>query len=291
VPAGDLVPGAARIHIPAGAQLYRAVGCAECAQTGYRGRFGITEILAMSPELEELIGEGGTADRIGRLARKQGMKSLWESGLRHVLEGETSLDELLRVADVPSQDGRNAMAATRTPAAPAAAPPAEPPRTRAAEPPGRRAAEVDLTSAFDLLEDEAAPPPAAAAAGKRGVHVLLVDDEDALRKVMRDLLERDGFEVTEARDGVEALDQADRGAPDIIVLDLNLPGLSGYDVLQRLRAHPATAQVPVVVLTAKGDEDNEVRVFELGADDFLTKPFRARALAMRLEAVLGRRRQ
>jgi type II secretory ATPase GspE/PulE/Tfp pilus assembly ATPase PilB-like protein/ActR/RegA family two-component response regulator len=291
VPAGDLVPEAARIHIPAGAQLYRAVGCAECAQTGYRGRFGITEILAMSPELEELIGEGGTADRIGRLARKQGMKSLWESGLRHVLEGETSLDELLRVADVPSQDGRNAMAATRTPAAPAAAPPAEPPRTRAAEPPGRRAAEVDLTSAFDLLEDEAAPPPAAAAAGKRGVHVLLVDDEDALRKVMRDLLERDGFEVTEARDGVEALDQADRGAPDIIVLDLNLPGLSGYDVLQRLRAHPATAQVPVVVLTAKGDEDNEVRVFELGADDFLTKPFRARALAMRLEAVLGRRRQ
>jgi two-component system phosphate regulon response regulator PhoB len=128
------------------------------------------------------------------------------------------------------------------------------------------------------------------AEGRRGVHVLLVDDEDTLRKVMRDLLERDGFDVTEARDGVEALDQADRGAPDIIVLDLNLPGLSGYDVLQRLRAHPATAKTPVVVLTAKGDEDNEVRVFELGADDFLTKPFRARALSARLEAVLSRRR-
>jgi two-component system phosphate regulon response regulator PhoB len=107
---------------------------------------------------------------------------------------------------------------------------------------------------------------------------------------MRDLLERDGFDVSEARDGVEALDQADRNAPDIIVLDLNLPGLPGYDVLKRLRAHPATARIPVVVLTAKGDEDNEVRVFELGADDFLTKPFRARALSARLEAVLGRRR-
>jgi len=61
-------------------------------------------------------------------------------------------------------------------------------------------------------------------------------------------------------------------------------------VLSHLRSRPATAAIPVIVLTAKGDEDNEVRVFELGADDFLTKPFRARALSARLEAVLGRRR-
>ncbi|HSE27233.1 MAG TPA: type II/IV secretion system protein [Gemmatimonadales bacterium] len=290
VPAGDLVPEQARDRVPADAQLYKAVGCAECALTGYRGRFGITEILTMTQELEQLIGEGGTADRIGRLARQQGMKSLWESGLRHVLAGETSIDELLRVTDVPGHGG-GPTAGPLTPAAPVAAPePRDVAAARTAEPPVRRAAEVDLSSAFDLLEEELAAPPAPAAEGRRGVHVLLVDDEDSLRKVMRDLLERDGFDVTEARDGVEALDQADRGAPDIIVLDLNLPGLSGYDVLQRLRAHPATARTPVVVLTAKGDEDNEVRVFELGADDFLTKPFRARALSARLEAVLGRRR-
>lgn len=120
--------------------------------------------------------------------------------------------------------------------------------------------------------------------------ILVVDDIPLVRAVLAMRLESEGFSVITARDGVEALDQADRGAPDIIVLDLNLPGLSGYDVLQRLRAHPATARTPVVVLTAKGDEDNEVRVFELGADDFLTKPFRARALSARLEAVLGRRR-
>src|SRR5262249_51031140 len=106
---------------------------------------------------------------------------------------------------------------------------------------------------------------------------------------MRDVLERDGYVVTEARDGVQALDQVDRVGPDIIVLDLNLPGLDGYGVLSQLRSRPATAGIPVIVLTAKGDEDNEVRVFELGADDFLQKPFRARALSARLEAVLGRR--
>jgi len=162
-----------------------------------------------------------------------------------------------------------------------------PPSTFAA-PPAASPAEP-LAAHFDLLEE----PPKRRVSGSHGelaVKVLLVDDEDSLRKVMRDLLERDGYNVSEARDGVQALDQIDRVGPDIIVLDLNLPGLDGYGVLSHLRSRPATASIPVIVLTAKGDEDNEVRVFELGADDFLTKPFRARALSARLEAVLGRRR-
>jgi DNA-binding response OmpR family regulator len=142
---------------------------------------------------------------------------------------------------------------------------------------------------MDLLEEHAPPADGAVSERRRGITVLLVDDEDQLRRVMRDLLEREGYTVYEAADGVQALDETDRRAPDIIVLDLNLPGLDGYDVLAQLRTRPATRQIPVVVLTAKGDEENEVRVFELGADDFLSKPFRARALAARLEAVLARR--
>jgi DNA-binding response OmpR family regulator len=116
--------------------------------------------------------------------------------------------------------------------------------------------------------------------------VLLVEDEEPLRHVLRDLLERDGYSVVEARDGVEALDEVDRSAPDVIVLDLNLPRLDGYGVLAHLRARAATARVPILVLTAKGDEDNEVRVFESGANDFLTKPFRPRALSARLRSLL-----
>jgi DNA-binding response OmpR family regulator len=139
------------------------------------------------------------------------------------------------------------------------------------------------------LLDDTPPDSADGAEQKRGIVVLLVDDEDDLRRVMRDLLEREGYSVQEARDGVQALDQVDRHAPDVIVLDLNLPGLDGYGVLSQLRSRNATRNIPVIVLTAKGDEENEVRVFELGADDFLSKPFRARALPARLEAVLGRR--
>jgi len=198
-----------------------------------------------------------------------------------VTRGESTLDELTRVVDIPDE-----------PEAPA---PQEPRVSRGT--PGTRvtpAAEPvtagPVSTVFDLLEEHASPARRSGAHGQPASKVLLVDDEDSLRKVMRDLLERDGYVVTEARDGVQALDQVDRVGPDIIVLDLNLPGLDGYGVLSHLRSRPATASIPVIVLTAKGDEDNEVRVFELGADDFLTKPFRARALSARLEAVLGRRR-
>jgi DNA-binding response OmpR family regulator len=152
----------------------------------------------------------------------------------------------------------------------------------------------DLSSAFDLLEEEEIGE-ADGGTGRRtavvkSATILLVDDEDALRRVMRDLLARDGYEVVEARTGVEALDQVDRHAPDVVVLDLNLPGMDGYSVLAELRSRPATRDIPVIVLTAKGDEDNEVRVFELGADDFLSKPFRAKALTKRLEVILARRK-
>src|SRR5213592_4522720 len=274
--------------IPKGTPLYRAAGCPDCAMTGYRGRFSIIEVLTVTAEVERRIAGGEPAEQIARAARRGGMKSLWDSGLGHVLKGESTVDELMRVVDVPQEDVPEPIptpAGRRPPGGTAGSRSAsEPPATLTAP-----AATAEPLAHFDLLEEG----PMLRVSGPHGVpavKVLLVDDEDSLRKVMRDLLERDGYDVSEARDGVQALDQIDRVGPDIIVLDLNLPGLDGYGVLSHLRSRPATASIPVIVLTAKGDEDNEVRVFELGADDFLTKPFRARALSARLEAVLGRRR-
>jgi len=264
--------------IPVGTPLYRAAGCPDCTMTGYRGRFSIVEVLIVTPEIERRIASGATADKISEAARNSGMKTLWDSGLAHVLRGESTIDELMRVVDVPQED--------EAPEEPAAAPAGKGgPVSGQRRVSGAMVAPGEPVSThFDLLEEATAHPARAT------VKVLLVDDEDSLRRVMKDLLERDGYQVTEARDGVQALDQVDRVGPDIIVLDLNLPGLDGYGVLSHLRSRPATAAIPVIVLTAKGDEDNEVRVFELGADDFLTKPFRPRALSARLEAVLGRRR-
>ena len=282
--AGDSVPSKFRRFVPSGAKLYKPVGCPDCAMTGYRGRFCIVEVLKMTPELERLIGSGATADRIAELARNQGMRSLWESGLRHVLAGETGVDELLRVTEMPLDRRTDGQADGRTEGGQAGR------RGGGQYAPALRpnpSAAADLGISFDLVDEMKGEEPAD---GGRGATVLLVEDEDSLRKVMRDLLERDGYNVAEAADGVQALDAVDRHAPDIILLDLNLPGLDGYTVLQQLRSRTATSRIPVIVLTAKGDEDNEVRVFQLGADDFLTKPFRARALSARLESVLSRRR-
>jgi type IV pilus assembly protein PilB len=280
--------------IPPATKLFRGVGCQDCAMTGYRGRFSILEVLTMNSDLERRIGQGATADGIADAARANGMRSLFDSGLRHVLAGESSLDELLRVADVPrEEDGARGprerpSARTRTapiPATPAAGPPPAPSATT----PG---ISLDFAETLELVDDTPTGEVELEGMAGRGAGtcVLLVEDEDQLRRVMKDLLERDGYTVAEAGDGVQALDQVDRLAPDVIILDLNLPGLDGYSVLTQLRSRPATRAIPVIVLTAKGDEDNEVRVFELGADDFITKPFRARALSARLEAVLGRHR-
>jgi CheY-like chemotaxis protein/Tfp pilus assembly ATPase PilU len=272
-----------------GATLYQGVGCSECSMTGYRGRFSIVEVLTMNPELERRIAAGATAEKIAEAARAAGMRSLWGSGLRHVLSGESTFEELLRVTDVPREDepepaepaparrGRGKSAAV---APPPVSPPAPVPVSPLAE----------LSMDMELLEEPTADNGAVPRGRGQGACVLLVEDEEQLRRVMKDLLQREGYQVAEARDGVQALDEVDRFAPDVIILDLNLPGLDGYGVLQQLRSRPATREIPVMVLTAKGDEDNEVRVFELGADDFVTKPFRARSLTARLEAVLGRHR-
>ena len=268
-----------RKWLPAGTPLYRAAGCPDCAMTGYRGRFSILEVLTMTPDVERSVAAGEPAPKIAEAARRSGMRGLWESGLGHVLLGESTIDELLRIVDVPQEEAAAPAAPARRPADGAAV--ARTWHRRGAGRVWRR------TSSCSKSPRRRAAP---AHTGELSAKVLLVDDEDSLRKVMKELLERDGYTVSEARDGAQALNQIDRVGPDIIVLDLNLPGLDGYGVLSHLRSRPATAAIPVIVLTAKGDEDNEVRVFELGADDFLTKPFRARALSARLEAVLGRRR-
>jgi type II secretory ATPase GspE/PulE/Tfp pilus assembly ATPase PilB-like protein/CheY-like chemotaxis protein len=274
-------------YVPQGVTLYQAVGCSECSMTGYRGRFSIVEVLSMNPELERRIGAGATAEKIAEAARQAGMRSLFGSGLRHVLAGESTLEELLRVTE-PPQEAPAQTPATATPGRvpkggrTAAAPPLP------AEPSSAPVQELSMD--MDLLEELKVTDGVLAGGRGQGACVLLVEDEEQLRRVMKDLLQREGYKVAEARDGIQALDEVDRFAPDVIILDLNLPGLDGYGVLAQLRSRPATREIPVMVLTAKGDEDNEVRVFELGADDFVTKPFRARSLTARLEAVLGRHR-
>src|SRR6266508_4640213 len=115
--------------------------------------------------------------------------------------------------------------------------------------------------------------------------ILLVDDEEAVQKLLTYPLERDGYRVVSALDGAEALDRFKRERVDLVVLDLMLPKLDGLEVCKRLRA---SSQVPIIMLTARDDELDKVLGLELGADDYITKPFSIREFRSRVRALLRR---
>jgi DNA-binding response OmpR family regulator len=115
--------------------------------------------------------------------------------------------------------------------------------------------------------------------------VLLVEDERKLRELVRSYLERAGLTVLSTDSGAEALTLAARAAPDLVVLDLGLPDVSGETVAAELRAG---GQVPILILTARSEEQDRIRGLELGADDYVTKPFSPRELVLRVQAILRR---
>ncbi|MFO0597643.1 MAG: response regulator [Myxococcaceae bacterium] len=121
-------------------------------------------------------------------------------------------------------------------------------------------------------------------------HVLIVDDEADLASLVEFNLRQEGLETSVAQTGAQALALARERHPDVVVLDLMLPDLSGREVCRRLRATPETAEVPIVMLTARGEESDRVSGFEVGADDYVTKPFSPRELTLRIRALLRRSR-
>ena len=122
---------------------------------------------------------------------------------------------------------------------------------------------------------------------KKGT-ILVIDDEKDLIELVRYNLEKEGFDVIAANDGQCGLEVVKRHRPDLVVLDLMMPGLDGLQVCQRLRSDPRSGRIPVIMLTAKATEADRVVGLELGADDYITKPFSPREVVARVKAVLRR---
>jgi DNA-binding response OmpR family regulator len=118
--------------------------------------------------------------------------------------------------------------------------------------------------------------------------VLIVEDSPDIAELIKHYLERAGYDTTVHASGRDALIAARQSPPDLAVLDIMLPGMDGLQVCQALRSEPSTAAVPILMLTAKGEEADRVKGLELGADDYVTKPFSPRELVARVRAVLRR---
>jgi CheY-like chemotaxis protein len=205
--------------------------------------------MPINDAVAHLIEAGALTDVLTAAARPLGMRTLWESALERVWLGQTDLAEAVRVLGDHSEDEE------------AAVPPTE------AVPASVRAA---------VSADNDGKP-----------RVLVADDDPQMRRLVRSILERDGYEVTEAGDGLDALEQVENKAFDLMLLDIDMPRLDGLGVLEELRARIKTLGVPVIVLTARTD-DTETRVLDLGAQDFLTKPVQPNSLQARVKAVLRR---
>ncbi len=223
--------------------LKRAVGCAKCGGSGYRGRLPVTEIVIMDPALAGLIASGATPGELREAAAEAGMHNLRAAAADRVVRGETTLDEVERILGESLRDEE--------------------------EPPGEAAGPGGA--------DEALP------------HVLLVDDDAVIRAMARALLEKQGFRVSEAEDGAEAVKLLGTGVLyDLIVLDVDMPRLNGRETLHRIRESVATAGIPVIVLTGTSDPEMEIHLITEGADDYIRKPIDPPRFMARVSATLRR---
>ncbi|MBK6495132.1 MAG: Flp pilus assembly complex ATPase component TadA [Gemmatimonadetes bacterium] len=258
----DEVPEQARP--PAGyAGVYapkRGAGCKGCGGTGYKGRIAVMEMLPIEGAVGGLIESGASQQAILDASRPYGMRTLWEGGLIRYWSGQTSYEEIHRVLGESQERSVHASAAATAPAAPTAT-------TAPAGWAGAGTADAD---------------------GK-GATILLADDDAQMRRLVRTVLEREGFVVVEAADGLDTLAAVETKGIDLILLDHDMPRLTGLGVLEELRASVATAALPVIMLTARTD-DTESQALELGAQDYLTKPVQPRSLVARVRAVLKRTR-
>lgn len=121
--------------------------------------------------------------------------------------------------------------------------------------------------------------------------ILIIDDEQHIIELLRYNLETNGYEVIEAKDGLEGIEKAKKELPDLILLDLMLPVIDGIEVCRKLRVSDETKSIPIIMLTAKSDEMDKIIGLEIGADDYVTKPFSVRELIARIKAVMRRNKE
>jgi type IV pilus assembly protein PilB len=249
--------GASRL--PPDARWVVGRGCDHCGQSGYKGRIAIHEVLPISEEVRELISRRADEPMIKRVARRSGARTLLDDGVEKAANGLTTLEEVLRVValDDPSEF------LDRPEPGPV----------------------VDVTIVAEPTAPVAAPATTTAAGGR----VLVVEDSPVIVSVVKYFLELDGFEVLVAPDGRAGLEMALREQPDIIVSDVNMPGLSGVDMVRQLRAEPRTAGVRIVMLTSETSLETEEASLAAGADDYIAKPVEPRRLAARIKALRARR--
>lgn len=299
-------------------EVYKADGCSHCNYMGYKGRIGVYEILIMDRELKDALYSNASISDLRTLARKKGFRNLFEDALSLVAEGITDYKEVLRVIQPDlSVVNKKPAVAQPTPSAKKveSPPPAAEETLQAAhtfaeevakEEPSKKAKDIPSLDEIKKLAQQLktdskkgetkrktstpSKPTAKKSAEKREtkVDILVVEDYPVTRLLLKRMLERqEGWKVREAADGLKGLEEIKKRMPDIILLDLMMPNMDGYEFLKHLRSYPEGENIPVLIITSLNGAENELKGFELGADDFITKPININSLVARIRRHLS----
>jgi type IV pilus assembly protein PilB len=294
-----------------GHRFLRGRGCGACRKSGYAGRVGIFEVMPVTRPLAALIESKASEGALRAQAREDGMRSLAECATTRVLEGCSTAEEVLQVVDVDTDTARCPTCDREVEQAFALCPHCATPlrctcsscgmqlqkewqlcpycgtgNKQGGSPApegtsGTRSRAVALPSAVPLLGESIAG---------RQYRALVVDDQPDMRHLVVYTLEHSNLPIStiEAADGREALALAQDAPPDLIVLDVMMPVMDGFEVCERLRANVRTAFVPILILTAKDDASSRARGFLAGTDDYIAKPFARTELLARVRRLLER---
>jgi type IV pilus assembly protein PilB len=258
------------LRVPAKHPSYRrGEGCPACRQSGYAGRVGIYEIVPVSGSIARLIESGAAESAVRSQARTEGFSTLTQDSVQKLSTGMTTGEEILRVVQIAADEARCEACQKSYAVGPANCP---------------------HCGASTAPASASAPVSSSTTAPTRSFKALVVDDNADIRNIVRAVLQAAnlGLSVLTAQDGIEAIELAARDRPDIVILDVSMPDMDGFEVCRRLRADMKTAFVPVLMLTANGGEAHVTAGFGAGADDYVVKPFRREDLVARVRRMLER---
>ncbi|MFA4987165.1 MAG: ATPase, T2SS/T4P/T4SS family [Candidatus Brocadiia bacterium] len=296
-----------QVPFPEGQVFYQPVGCEKCSQRGYKGRLAIFEIMVITERMRAMIIEGANDRQLTFAAVREGMDTLFMSGLRRVYAGLTSIDELLRVVGFspietsvcPNPEcGTLADDNDRFCKDCGTSLGSHCPQCKA---PVKRLWKNCVNCGFHLKMG--APPAFVPAKEPRTEEsaspseeiprpiMLVVDDDPSIRKVTKALFKGTFPTILEAENGEDGLRLASQYVPELMILDVIMPGISGFEVCRRLRRSLATSQIPVVLLSAISEEEGQTKGLDAGADDYVGKPFSPAKLKSRVELTLKRKQR
>ncbi len=258
--------------------MYQAKGCNDCGFSGYKGRIGVYEILVLTDKLRDLINAGTSLPVIRKMAKENGFRNLFEDGLHLIGQGITDYKEIIRVINPDTDSDAEEAKTTEENTVSMPLPEPEPDLPQTAEPEKVPANAPPVQRQAEQVKDT------------NDITILITEDSKPTRFMIKKLIEKKtGWKTVEAEDGMIALEKVKSVRPDVILLDIMMPNMDGYEFMQHLRADQDTRDIPVLIFTALEDSDNEVKGLELGADDFLRKPINPKVMIARIKRILDRR--